>query len=279
MPLPPPPQPEMLAAMDPNQMHQMTQMMHTQMQWMQQMMQMQGLQPGQPPPFAGAHPLPNAPNNNTTHNNNNNTSFRQADPRTLSMLDPTMSSRANQSRQSLIPPLQDVGNLNLGGRGPGYAASVAPSERSNVGNASRYRPVSTTPPEPNPAAAQKRSSTFTASTLRPWADEGRRNSFTNTNTNVSANNAGTTTAPAPGPGPGTAPPKTAPTVRPVSQLRQTNSTPGPSSGLRHSTVEEADEDDGWEEMLQAREKRKSGWKYKRPSSSFGDLYPADANAI
>ena len=216
--------------------------------------------------------------------NNNRAPHRQADQRTLSMLDPSMSSRMNQNRQSFIPPLQDSGSLNLGGRGPGYAASVAPSERSNVGNASRYRPVSVNPANPNGAAAQKRSSTFTASTLRPWADYGRRNSFINTNTNATPAAA---TNPDPSPATGTTlpPPSShsptinAPSVRPISQLRPTNSIPAASSGLRHSVVEEADEDDGWEQMLKARDQRKSGWKYKRPSSPFADLYPTDENAL
>jgi hypothetical protein len=49
------------------------------------------------------------------------------------------------------------GGLSVRGLGVGYAASVAPSERSNIGQPSRYRPVSSVyldGPAPSPLVAQ-----------------------------------------------------------------------------------------------------------------------------
>ena len=104
----------------------------------------------------------------------------QVDHRTLSMLDPSTASVYQNpgNRASFLmtpdmsgPPLgmgMGIGMGMGGGLGsgppPGYTPSVAPSERSNIGAASRYRPVSTIAPQANGA---NRSSTFTAHNLRP----------------------------------------------------------------------------------------------------------------
>ena len=79
--------------------------------------------------------------------------------RTTSTLAP---SRANWARSSpAIPQIQQNGSV--------YAHSIAPSERSNIGLAPRYRPVSTVPQENE--NWQKRASTFTSFTSRPWQSE------------------------------------------------------------------------------------------------------------
>ncbi len=128
---------------------QMNQMMQMQMQWMQQMSQMMGGQasPGQPmspmmtqgqspnflaPPGAGLRPQSISPT---------------AGQRSMSTLSPNMS------------------NWNLAPQG-NYAASIAPSERSNVGLASRYRPVSVA--QDSEVMSERRASTFTSST-RPFS--------------------------------------------------------------------------------------------------------------
>jgi len=65
----------------------------------------------------------------------------QAAPRTMSMVNSSSPFAQNWSGpgEPLINSAGSVYNINLDG---GYAASVAPSERSNVGQPHRYRPVS-----------------------------------------------------------------------------------------------------------------------------------------
>lgn len=57
------------------------------------------------------------------------------------------------------------------------------------------------------------------------------------------------------------------TVRPVSRSTGTeNRKPG--------SDEEEDDDEAWADMAKKREKKKSSWKMKRGTSSFGDLLSA-----
>ena len=53
----------------------------------------------------------------------------------------------------------------LGGSGPGYTPSIAPSERSNVGMPSRYRPVSIAPSDEHAPRGASRTSTLTSGML------------------------------------------------------------------------------------------------------------------
>lgn len=226
---------------------QMTQLMQLQIQWMQTAMQMQGLQtsgtPGLPPmpgmSSLSAPPqlLPNPVQRPMSMASQLNFApgGPQVDQRTLSILDPTMSSKLNAHRAT--------GTLPPPGR-PGYAASVAPSERSNVGTASRYRPVSTAQNEP---PTYPRASTFT-STLHPF----------------------------------TADPPPLPATRPSSSNAR------PSSGLKisvgadsqtlhppqpNSQEEDDDDEQGWAQLKQSRESRKSQWKFKKTSSTnLGDIF-------
>ncbi|KAK2762415.1 hypothetical protein FQN53_007546 [Emmonsiellopsis sp. PD_33] len=245
------------------QMAQMAQMMQTQIQWMQSMMQMQGMQmpPGQQMPMMpmqmpngnlmtppGPHQRPASMLSTT-----NTPGTPQVDHRTLSLLDPKWN-----NRQSFLPPIQD-----LGGPGPGYTPSVAPSERSNVGTASRYRPVSMAPPEPG-NMHNMRASTFTASTLRPWNDENRNMSLTS---NSPAGQFGNNNQPnrlAPG---------QAPAARPVSTLRAGTPVIGKGSSSNNSNAgDDEDDDEGWAEMMKNREKKKSSWKFKKAKTPFGELF-------
>lgn len=160
---------------------QMAQMMQVQMQWMQQMMQMQGVQPnGQPfPPQQFLAPTQQMTNDNFlsppgqtqrptsmgSHMAQSTRSTPQMNQRALSMLDPGMSSWGQpNSRQSTFLPSMSGG---LGGQS--YAPSIAPSERSNVGMPSRYRPVSIAP-EPESKKISSRTSTFTSGTLQGWTE-------------------------------------------------------------------------------------------------------------
>ncbi|KAM5451234.1 hypothetical protein MaudCBS49596_003939 [Microsporum audouinii] len=259
---------------------QMTNMMQMQMQWMQQMMQMQGAQGQAPNPGlnASASSLLQPPNPSQRPFSmvSSPSQFRgppQVDHRTLSMLDPSSANAAwagghtpaNRASFLMTP---DMGGPSLG-MAPGYAPSVAPSERSNIGAASRYRPVSTIAPQANGA---HRSSTFTATTLRPWAEERPaplvQSAANKSNTNLSTMTPSTT--------------ETTPTVRPVSSMfRRLSPMLGGSSG-RTSVAgmpnsgpgDEDDDEQGWAEMMKNREKKKTGWKFRRHggenSGSLGD---------
>lgn len=230
---------------------QMTHMMQTQMQWMQQMMQMQGM-PGmlgtpQPqsqipkpfPPSPLANPdmmrpvsMPSGPALSP------GPMGPRADPRALSMLDANSQSRRRNSQMPYMPE----GNRPGTPSGQGYAASIAPSERSNVGMAPRYRPVSTLPQEQKPNGF--------ASVPKPWGDENRKSVSFTSQSRLNAEKL----APAP-----------TVTIRPVSPGDGRMPTPSPKF------EDEADDDEGWAEMMKKRERKKDGWKAKRATSSLGNL--------
>ena len=127
------------------------------------------------------------------------------------------------------------------GGGPAYTPSIAPSERSNVGLASRYRPVSVAPAD-SAHPASRRSSTFTTGTFQPsWMNgvAGRRS-------------------------PG--------------MLSSIRSVGGQSSTDQTNTKAAPDDDDdeqGWAEMKKKKDKKKSTWKMKRAQTQgpgLEDLY-------
>lgn len=150
----------------------MTQMMQMQMQWMQQMSSMMGQNPNmqmaQMPPM----PMQGMANMQTQQQHPGMPHRPQSVPlqmatggqqRSMSTLHPGMG-QAWHSSSPAVP------QLNLGSV---YAPSIAPSERSNVGLAPRYRPVSTAPQQPEPQRPDwnKRASTFSSATFRPWTNE------------------------------------------------------------------------------------------------------------
>jgi hypothetical protein len=229
----------------------MTNMMQMQMQWMQQMMQMQGgqamMQNMPPPPMmmpGGQMPMPpmgpgsmaGPPSSSGNPNMRPmsmsaasmlNVSSPHIDPRTLSMLDPNISTRRTGS---------PMPNLTSNAFRPqtGYAPSIAPSERSNAGMASRYRPVSVMP-----------------DSAQTWGDENRSPSIVNSkpHPNIPRSHLATVT------------------VRPVSRDSR-------AGAARKSASDDEDDDEAWAEMMKKREKKKSSWKMKRGTSSFADLLPA-----
>ncbi|KAL2855039.1 hypothetical protein BJX68DRAFT_20523 [Aspergillus pseudodeflectus] len=228
---------------------QMGHMMEMQMQWMQQMIQLQGggqAPPPQLPPLGNPQLSfavnPSRPSSMPVPNG----ALGNAPPgyggsqRTMSMLDPNVSSRLNSPA---MPPFASGANRPGTPGGGGYAHSLAPSERSNVGLAPRYRPVSTVPVEAE--------STNFLPLNKPWNDENRRMS----------------TLPPPS---NTNPPNS--TIRPVSSYSRTLT--APSKLGSHVQVEEEDDDEGWAEMMKKREKKRSNWKVKKETSSFGDLLNA-----
>ena len=165
---------------------QMNQMMQMQMQWMQQMQQMmaggvQGMQPGQQPAFMmplqqqqmmnggmlappGQQPRPmssGAPSSPIS------AGPQQAQQRAMSMMGSNPASAwqaSTNNRKSRAPSMMSGA---LGGPGPGYAPSIAPSERSNVGMPSRYRPVSIAPSDEYVSRGASRTSTLTSGMLLP----------------------------------------------------------------------------------------------------------------
>jgi hypothetical protein len=152
------------------QMAQMQQFMQMQMQFMQMMAEQQGGNPGMrptsqmPPPsmmgmpndMGGMLGMPNIGGPDMRHSFMGNGSVvdlprPDMHHRTMSMGQPSNSSRVAPS-------------IHI--QGVGYAPSIAPSERSNVGLPGRYRPVSHMPP---PAGeAQPRTSTMMSGSLSGW---------------------------------------------------------------------------------------------------------------
>ena len=230
-----------------NLSQQMSHMMQMQMQWMQQMMQMQGGQSSmQPPPQMPMGALmPMAANPNAkpapafaTGSWGHTTVGPQGHQRALSMLDPNASPRLNGT-----PMTYASGGVNRPGTpaGQGYAPSIAPSERTNIGVAPRYRPVSALQPDQGPFLALPMP--------KPWNDENQRSS-------ISLTKPSTPTV----------------VVRPIS-----SSGASVTAGKPRKTAiadDDNDDDEGWAEMMKKREKKKSSWKTKRETSNLGDLLNA-----
>jgi hypothetical protein len=221
---------------------QMRQMMEMQMQWMQQMTQMQHAsnQAMSPPLGQQSASTPNllAPPN---HMQRPLSMAMQMAPgagqRTMSTLSPQT---APWNRPPSFAPTMN------GAPGQGYAPSIAPSERSNVGLASRYRPVSMAPMQSHPPVT-KRSSTFTSSSYQPWStNDGHIGKHS-----------------------------------PSSTIRALV-TPGASKKPAPKAADDEDDDQGWAEMSRKREKKKSTWKMKRAQTGlqefqeFVDVEPQSA---
>jgi hypothetical protein len=236
---------------------QMTEIMQAQMQMMQQMMQMQSIPTGTPGlPNSNFLSVPQPVNANmrpmsmaSANLFNLPSGPPQVDQRTLSMLDPSMS-RWNASRPPSIFP--DSGARPGTPRATqGYAPSMAPSERSNVGLASRYRPVSTVGQEHNNPMA--RSFTFPSSALKSWNDENQSPSSVTGPPAQASDRKSTSLATV--------------TVRPVSGQGQASVASKSNAGA----VSDDDEDEGWAEMMKKRERKKSSWKLKSSAPALGDL--------
>ncbi|KAL8677782.1 MAG: hypothetical protein Q9186_005815 [Xanthomendoza sp. 1 TL-2023] len=173
MPGMPPGLPPMMSPGDEAQIQmsqQMNQMMQMQMQWMQQMQQMManGMQPPQMPPGMppgmplgmppGMGPMP--PPQGQQPMNSNFLSPQGQMLRPMSHSAPSSPALVQQQQQRAMsmmspnlgpqwPPRKSAAPSVMSGAlgPPGYAPSLAPSERSNIGQPSRYRPVSIAPIE------------------------------------------------------------------------------------------------------------------------------------
>lgn len=160
------------------------------------------------------------------------------DPRTFSMTqDPAMAARLSGPAQPYA-----AGGIRSGTpAGQGYAPSIAPSERSNIGAAPRYRPVTAVPPTEQQIEQ--------IPIPKPWASESHRSS-------ISSAKGSTPTV----------------TVRPISSSGLKGATAAAKPRTMPVPMDDDDDDDeGWAEMMKKRENKKSNWKTKRETDSTSDL--------
>lgn len=243
-----------------NMNNQMAQMMQMQMQWMQQMMQIQGVQqpnsqqqvpppqlpqqqfPSQTgflaPPESDARPNSTGSGGSSSGGHQHVQSNVFPNPRT-SFAPSMMGGIPNSSAQS-------VQGMPI--HGPGYAPSIAPSERSNVGQPSRYRPV--TPAGGN--SHQSRTSTMSAHTVQGLAGQ-RDKSQTRSMSQPRAHS------------------MDAPSALQKSTIRAIDK---PKHGGAGS---DDDDDEGWAEIQKKRQQRQSRWRSNKinkesmPSQQEGGL--------
>lgn len=229
---------------------QMNQMMQMQMQWMQQMQQMMagGMQPGQQMPMMPPPPQQQMmlnmgmltppgqaqrPMSSTAHGSP--AGLQQGQQRAMSMMSPGPSPPwppQIDMRKSVAPSMASGA---LGGPGPGYTPSIAPSERSNVGMPSRYRPVSIAPVDEHAPRASSRASTFMSDRLQPggFGRDSRSSTSGDRQSKMS--------------------------LRPVS------STPP------RKAASDDDDEEGWEEMTKKRNKKKSIWRLNKKKDEHAAL--------
>lgn len=230
-----------LPQMMPNpQQDQMQQFMQMQMQVMQNMLNMQQVQMGQTPPaqqpqiqdylgVPGHAKKPSAPSmasqapsirSQAGQAGNQGRAMTMMHPPTRWDL-PQQGPRPN----SVMPQTYSPSGLNItngNGPEPGYTPSIAPSERSNIGMPSRYRPVTMTTD-----ASGRTNSMSSTSKLQAY---GNRNPSPE--------------VPEPQPQP-----QSKPTIRAVDKPK------GALKILAKSVPAEEDEDEGWAEMRKKREDR------------------------
>lgn len=246
---------------------QMQQFMQMQMQVMQNMLQMQQMQMGQPGTPSPQVQQPqqqqqtgdylgvNFGNQNRPMSMASQTSNQFGPPpslanqgRSMTMMNPPAGwgSAANPSgprpnsampgmSSGYAPSVQGL-NINGGAATNGYAPSIAPSERSNVGMPSRYRPVTQN------GDAQRTQSMTSTLTLQAFQKQ-------QTSPNL----------------PGT--PFNAKEVQTPKQTIRIVDRPKGASRVAARPNDE-DEDDGWADMKKSREhKKKSKWSFKKDKST------------
>ncbi|KAJ5082055.1 hypothetical protein N7532_011098 [Penicillium argentinense] len=230
--------------------NQMSAMMQMHMEMMQTFMHGgQGtppamMQQGMPmPPMMGGGMVPGGPTGRPVSMPNAAAGAQpNFDHRTLSMLDPNITARRTGSPMPHMSGYPFAPPSNAG-----YASSIAPSERSTAGMAPRYRPVSTVNNEnERPGALPRNKDWKDQSHLSPMGTARPQSSLAKPTTMATV------------------------TVRPVSQTGQS-----PSGRQRtRGGSDEDDDDEGWADMMKKRDKKKSNWKLKKGTSSFGDLLGA-----
>lgn len=248
-----PPMPPVMSSLDPGQQAQLQQFMQMQMQFMQNMqnmMQMQQAQMGQTPP-----PMQTLPGDYLGVNLNSTTrpmsmashapgsaSQPFATPRAMTMMTPPTGWNGVPSRPNSIMP-GALGNT-AGGPGPGYTPSIAPSERSNVGMPSRYRPVTQSGDDFGGSVKGGRTHSLTSSlTLQGYAPGSM-----STPDLLGSNSS---------------------TIRVVDRPKSSG-TMG-KMGMRRSVGQDEDEEEGWADMKKKRESRKKDKAATQEGSIASDL--------
>lgn len=252
-------QPQMMQQQPP-QNDQMQKFMEMQMQLMQNMLSMQQQQMGQTPP--PQPPQQQAPDylsipvaghqhrmSMASQGSHFAPSIKSQTPplanqgRAMTMMHPPTrwdvppgAQRPNSAMPAYGPSGLQIPN---GGPGPGYTPSIAPSERSNVGMPSRYRPVTTG----NDGSG--RSQTMTSASMLQLPSFNQ--------------------APPP-------PPKHEVSQRSTSTVRVIPRKPAPK--VTAKPVADEDDEEGWAEMRKKREaKKKFGFgRRDKHGSTIGDLY-------
>jgi hypothetical protein len=237
----------------------MKQFMQMQMQLMQNMMAMQQQQLGQTPPpmpqpaqdYLG---VPMAANRQSymSQPSQGSPSIRSQAPqkqgRAMTMMHPPTrwdASPGAQRPNSAMPNTYAPSGMNVngGGPGPGYSPSIAPSERSNVGMPTRYRPVT------SGNDGTGRSQTMTSSlTVNAWNQQRQKT-----------------------PSPTLQPP---PDQRKSSTIRMIEKPKGSPRVISKPVQADEDEDEGWADLKKKREtKKKFGFGSKKKAEpAIGNLY-------
>ncbi|GAM83439.1 hypothetical protein ANO11243_014270 [Dothideomycetidae sp. 11243] len=247
---------------------QMAQLMQMQQHVMQQMMalsagqtpggQMSGGQMGYPFPMTQS-PSMNSLGQRPLSTVSNGRPASIAQTRSMTMLQPPSNwgsdmAQKRTSTMSGVARSQYAGSvygLSAGGPGPGYTPSIAPSERSNVGMPSRYRPVSIMEPaDSNPG--DRRSKTMTS---------------------LSPQTFGMTPARSPSP----VPPANGNASKPKSTIRILEKLKGtPKSNLLRPEKTDDDEDEaGWAQMARKKEamrQKRATRHHNTEGAALADLY-------
>lgn len=149
--------------------------------------------------------------------------------RTMSMVQP---SSASWIQPSLPVPYANPGYAgSIRAQGMGYAPSIAPSERSNVGLPGRYRPVSSMAAAPAVPQLPK--------TMPPFLDQSRRASTMSGALGMPGDE------------------------RP--QIRKSVTQP---LAAKKDEEEDDDDEEGWVAMKASRDKRRSAWRSKKEGSAI-----------
>lgn len=146
---------------------------------------------------------------------------------------------------SAMPATYAPSGYNFGGPAPGYTPSIAPSERSNVGMPSRYRPVETN--GNNSGRSQSMTSSLTLQAFN-----------NNTNRQLSPDTR----------------PQTAYDTKPKASTVRLIDKPKGAPKVTTKPVADEEDDDGWAEMKKKREDKKR-FRFGRKSpaeNTLGDLY-------
>lgn len=239
--------PPMMSPSEMQTQQQMMQMMAMQQQMMQQMVAMQNGQMPQfaPPQMPGQNGFLNLPNGAqrpmSIHSNGG---------RTMSMMNPPAQWNDNtqQQRASTMSSFQPLGyagsvyDFSLGGAPQGYTPSIAPSERSNIGMPSRYRPVTA---EGIGSASNSRTQTMTS--------EGTAQALSRHNASTSSF-AGANAV-----------------EQPKSTIRVIDKAKG-TPKAQQTRVEDEDEEEGWAQMRKKKEERKRRNTQTKSSQALEELY-------